>query len=214
MINSHIFAPQQIFHMEFGRGGGQYGQYTLKQYNILLVCEQSYHFVQAIALTIMECLDKHDAEDPDYRHQAMVLTQTIRDQNAAELFQQAYEQHKQESESLGATLAEWDRFEAYHGESDQKVLERFDAGEFRGLVVVGKLREGYDNNRISVVGIARNVSLSSKVLFAQFVGRAVRKLHPDDPVTATIISHPKYKQRRNYEEFDKVREGEDIEEED
>ena len=119
-------------------------------------CYDTPYSLQAIAITIMECLDRH--------------------------------------------------------ESNKSVLKRFDAGEFRGLVVVGKLREGYDNKRVSVIGIARNVKPSSTVLFAQFVGRAVRKLHREDPITATIISHPFYNQRRNFNQFDKLREGEDIEE--
>ena len=161
--------------------------------------------LQAIAITIMECLDRHDAEDSHcHRHQAIVLAQTIRDQNGAEIFSIAYEMYKCLKEREGVPITDWDRFETYHDESNKSVLKRFDAGEFRGLVVVGKLREGYDNKRVSVIGIARNVKPSSTVLFAQFVGRAVRKLHREDPVTATIISHPFNNQRRNFNQFDKL----------
>ena len=50
----------------------------------------------------------------------------------------------------------------------------------------------------------RNVGLNSKVLFTQFVGRAVRKLHPGDSVTAEVISHVCHNQLQNYENFEKI----------
>ena len=93
---------------------------------------------------------------------------------------------------------------------DQKkqILQNFVDGKIRTLVVVGKLLEGFDNKRISVVAIARNVATKSKVLFTQFVGRAVRKAHEHDPLTAMIVSHPKYKQKVNFDQFDEVTEEE------
>lgn len=51
-------------------------------------------------------------------------------------------------------------------------LARFKAGNLRILVVCGKLLEGFDHKNVSVVGILRNVALSSKVLFNQFVGKS------------------------------------------
>ena len=73
--------------------------------------------------------------------------------------------------------------------------------------------EGYDNKRISVVGIVCNVARQSKVLFSQFVGRAVRKAHLQDPVTAVIISHPQYNQRVNFDQFDKVTDEDNVDKE-
>ena len=118
-------------------------------------------------------------------HQAMVLAQTINDLNSAEGFKAEY---------VGI----------YVGGSDERILTDFNEGRLCTLVVVGRLLEGYDNKKISVVGIVRNVSPKSKVLFAQFVGRAVRKAHADDHVTTMVVSHPTFNQKRNYEQFDKV----------
>ena len=73
--------------------------------------------------------------------------------------------------------------------------------------------EGYDNKCISVVGIVRNVARQSKVLFSQFVGRAVRKAHLQDPVTAVIVSHPQYNQRVNFDQFDKVTDEDSVDDE-
>ena len=83
---------------------------------------------------------------------------------------------------------------------DDKVMPN----NFCTLVVVGKLLEGYDNRNVSVVAIVRKVSPESKVLFTQFVGRAVRKASRNDPVNAVIVSHPRYEQQRNYDNFDQI----------
>ena len=126
----------------------------------------------------------------------MVLTQTVRDINSAENFCQAYNHVNQ------------DECEMYVGDTPPEVsrlvLQRFQNGETRTLVVVDKLREGYDNKKVSVVAIVRNVGRRSTVLFAQFVGRAIRKVRPNDPVTAVIIAHRRHNQRQNYEQFDRV----------
>lgn len=76
----------------------------------------------------------------------------------------------------------------------------------RVLVVIFCLTEGFDCKNVSVAAILRNVAPSSRVYFAQFVGRAVRKLHPDDPVKATVISHKVHNQRANYDAFEKLAE--------
>ena len=86
----------------------------------------------------------------------------------------------------------------------KKILKDFLSGDIRVLVVAGKLLEGFDRKNVSVVGIARRVARKSKVLFAQFVGRAVRKFDNDDLVTTMIVSHKFYNQRENYDQFDKV----------
>ena len=164
-----------------------------------------YLTIQAIAAKVIEYLDQHDAEDTTTKHQAMVLTQTIRKEtlHPAELFQQEY----------NAVAGDRDKFcEIYVCGTEKQILENFVNGNIRTLVVVGRLLEGFDNKRISVVAIARNVATKSKVLFAQFVGRAVRKAHRHDPVTAVIVSELIYKQKVNFDQFDKVTEEENDDE--
>ena len=126
----------------------------------------------------------------------MAQTVQLQDRNSASDFKNAYD----------AITVEGDICEIYVGSSPRGVLKRFDGGadEIRTLVIVGKLLEGYDNKRVSVVAIVRNVARRSKVLFTQFVGRAVRKFRSDDPVTAMIISHEMFNQRVNFDQFDKV----------
>ena len=147
-----------------------------------------------------ERLDAHDelankkgqAQQPQrrYYHQAMVITQTTETRNDADTFQTVYAQ-----EFGGGKCRK------YVAGTSHDVLKRFDGGEFRTLVVVDKLREGYDNNYVSVVAIVRNIAQDSHVLFAQLIGRAVRKLTADDPVNVVVISHRRFKQKRNYENF-------------
>lgn len=69
------------------------------------------------------------------------------------------------------------------------------------LVVCGRLLEGFDQKTVSVAVILRNVAASSRVLFTQFVGRAVRKIHPADPVSTVVLSHAKHKQLANFEAY-------------
>ena len=130
----------------------------------------------------------------------MVMAQTVQELNSATEFKTAYD----------AITVKDDTCEIYVGSSPRGVLKRFDEGadKIRTLVIVGKLLEGYDNQRVSVVAIVRNVAKQSKVLFTQFVGRAVRKVRPDDPVTAMIISHQMFNQRVNFDQFDTVTEEE------
>ena len=105
-----------------------------------------------------------------------------------------------------------DNCEIYAGSAQKQIVKRFDDHEFRTLVVVGKLREGYDNKHVSVVAIVRNLAPQSKVLFAQFVGRAVRKIDSIDSVTAMIVSHVLFEQKKNFDNFDEVTEEENSDE--
>lgn len=107
-----------------------------------------------------------------------------------------------------------DTCDIYVGTTSQDTLKRFEDKKIRILIIVGKLLEGYDNKHISVVAIVRNIAQQSKVLFTQFVGRAVRKFGQDDPVTAMIVSHEMFKQRGNFEQFDKVAEDDNIDADD
>lgn len=106
-----------------------------------------------------------------------------------------------------------ERLSSSNYENQKIILSDFKEGEVRVLVVVvGKLLEGFDQGNVSVVGIARKVAPTSKVLFSQFVGRAVRKLHPNDPVTATVVSHIQYQQRENFNNYDQVTDRENDDE--
>ena len=161
-----------------------------------------FHFIhiQAIVAKVEQCLDYHDAQDRETLHQAMVLAQTVQQLNAADEFQRVYERIFP------------GKCRVYTTGKGTAPLSDFNNERIRTLVVVGKLREGYDNKRVSVVAIVRNVAPTSHVLFAQFVGRAVRKLHANDPVTAVVVSHKKFKQKPNYDHFDQVAEEENEDE--
>ena len=94
----------------------------------------------------------------------------------------------------------------------EDIFKDFVNGDIRVLVVAGKLLEGFDRKHVSVVGIVRKVARESKVLFAQFVGRAVRKFDNIDPVTTIVVSHEFYNQRENFDQFDKVTDYDNIDE--
>ncbi len=49
-------------------------------------------------------------------------------------------------------------------------------------------------------------------MFAQFVGRCLRKIRPDDPVEATILSHVGYHQKQNYDNLNELAEDDPDEE--
>ncbi len=51
------------------------------------------------------------------------------------------------------------------------------------------------------------------MLFAQFVGRCLRKVRSDDPVAATVLSHVGYNQKQNYENLNEIAEVDPDEEE-
>lgn len=154
-------------------------------------------------------LDNHDAKNGDgsggVYHQGMVIAQTKRGINSAyrfcDLYNCSYPGH----------------CEVYDGDSPPDVLTRFTDGKIRTLVIIGRLLEGFDHKPVSVLGIVRNIAESSRVLFTQFVGRAVRKTSVDDPIDAQIVTHVCFNQRVNYDNFDQVTDvypEEEVEEED
>ena len=121
----------------------------------------------------------------------MVLCQTISGRNPAEEFASNYNSRYGDNQCR-----------AYHSTSDENILTEFKRGIIRVLVVVGRLLEGFDHKPVSVVVIHRNVGFNSRVLFTQFVGRAVRKLYKDDPVTTIIISHLRFNQQVNFNQME------------
>ena len=148
-------------------------------------------------------MNQHDQQDPCLKHQAMVLTQTIETLNPANEFVEIYNQ-----------IFPNDGCERYTGDSQRSILTRFEKGEIRVLVIVGKLLEGFDRNHVSVAAIARNVAPSSRVLFAQFVGRAVRKFDSEDNVTTMVVSHENFNQKVNFEQFDQVPDDDNVDDDD
>ena len=94
--------------------------------------------------------------------------------------------------------------EVYVGKSPEDVRKCFVSGKVRTLIVVGRLQEGFDHNKVSVVGIIRKIAPSSRVLFAQFIGRAVRKAGSDDTVKAQVVTHRYFNQRGNYDTFEQL----------
>ena len=100
-----------------------------------------------------------------------------------------------------------DKCGMYVAETGPGVLRRFDSEEISTLVVVGKLQEGYDNKYVSLVAIVCNIAPTLHVLF---IGIAVHKVTAVDPVNVAVISHRRFEQRWNYDNFmhDKVAEGE------
>ena len=141
-------------------------------------------------------LNEHDEADPTVRHQGMVLTQTKEDLHSADAFCNTYNRLFP------------NKCAVYVSETRKDILEDFVNGRIRTLVIVGRLLEGFDHKPVSVLGIARNVAPTSRVLFAQFVGRAVRKNSPSDPVPAQIVSHEYFNQKQNYDTFEKLAEEE------
>jgi superfamily II DNA or RNA helicase len=127
---------------------------------------------------------------PNVKHQAMVILQN---QIKATTFAAIY--------NARVALPK-DKCYSFITNSNRSVLTKFIQLKFRTLVIVQRLKEGFDHPNISVVGIARHVS--SPVMFTQFVGRAVRKPR-DDGVGAVVITHSYFNQSRNFERLTSLR---------
>ena len=140
---------------------------------------------------IEEVLDRHDGEQPDVKHQAMILTHQITEANEIMTIYNALFPNK------AVTHA---------GTGTSSHFNEFIAGKRRAVVVCGKALEGFNQPSVSVCCILRNVAPTSRVLFAQFVGRCVRKTSVNDTVVAEVISHIKHKQKGNYDQLDQLAE--------
>ena len=148
-------------------------------------------------------LNEHDQTDPTVRHQGMVLAQTKTGRNSAQTFCENF-----------SSLFPNSICAVYVGGTSEDILKAFVRGDIRVLVIVGRLLEGFDHKPVSVLGIVRNIAPTSRVLFAQFVGRAVRKNGPNDPVSAQIVTHECFNQRQNYNTFDQQAEEDPIDDDD
>lgn len=168
---------------------------------------------------IKETLDLHDRQDSNHYHKAMILATdiehakkikklwegTICDGNDS---MEASDSMETSDSMEGSDLMEGsDSMEGgcntFVQDDKRKNVDTFIERDRKRsvLVVIYRLTEGFDCKEVSVVGILRNVSERSRVYFAQFVGRAVRRLHKDDPVVATVISHEYHKQEENFKTF-------------
>ncbi|KAL9649453.1 hypothetical protein ABK040_000692 [Willaertia magna] len=146
---------------------------------------------------VVEKIKEHNVLNPKVKHQVMILTNSVKEADDCVQYLS--------SVCLDVEIA------SYHSNKTKTSLDNFENGKIGILVVCGKLLEGYDNKKVSVVGILRNVQQSSRVLFTQFVGRCLRTSHSGDQVTACVISHKKYKQKDN---FDKLNDLTEVEMED
>lgn len=126
-------------------------------------------------------LQAHDNEHPGIRHQAMILCQTTETINPISLIVDLYNQNENE---------EHNKCHEYIAETRVSIRDSFIRGDFRTLVICGSLLEGFDHKKVSVVGIIRN--LRSPILFAQFVGRALRLIDENDHLTAQVITDPRF----------------------
>ena len=147
--------------------------------------------IRQVLESVRETLKDHDKQDPEHRHKAMVLATGIEDAKAIEEMW-----NEQVNDGLGCckTFVQNDKIDNVRNFEDP-------TSDVRVLVVIYRLTEGFDCKNVSVAAILRNVGEKAQIYFAQFVGRAVRKLHKDDPVVATVISHVQHHQRKNYDIF-------------
>mgnify|MGYP003644308653 FL=1 len=143
---------------------------------------------EKVICCILDTLKRHDQEDTKVRHQAMILCQSK---------EEAYSVSRQCVEIGGESCCS-----PFIQGSSRQTLEEYRDGRIRVLAIVGRLLEGFDQKSVSVAAILRNVAPATRVLFSQFVGRAVRKCHKHDPVVATVISHVLHAQRQNFRRLD------------
>ena len=142
---------------------------------------------------VVNVLQQHDREDPgpDYVHKAMVIAPSVDDaHNIKDIWEKQIHHHN------------WKLDHFLQKDPSTRVQDfKNPRHDIRVLVVIYRLMEGFDCKNVSVAAILRNVQPQSRVYFTQVVGRAVRKAHKDDPVTATVISHEVHKQQQNYDTF-------------
>ncbi|GAM28623.1 hypothetical protein SAMD00019534_117990 [Acytostelium subglobosum LB1] len=149
---------------------------------------------------ISSILMEHDKIDTSFKHQAMILCGLV-----SEVDTVVSEINKMFQPEIAAV--------AFHGQTSNDGFDYFRHKKGSTyLVVCGKAREGFDHNEVSVVGILRSVS--SSVLFSQFVGRSVRRRRSNDTVTAIVVSHAYHNQRKNFEQMDELVESDPIDDED
>ena len=139
---------------------------------------------------VKAALRDHDMSHQGVFHQAMILCQTTDTINPISLFVRLYNEN---------IIEVRDRCEQYISTTNVNIRNDFTDGRFRTIVICGSLLEGFDHRNVSVVGIIRN--LRSKILFSQFVGRALRLIDEHDHLTAQIITDPRFGIREIWENY-------------
>lgn len=130
----------------------------------------------AVVGAVAAQLEVDDASQPGVRHLALVAAPSNETCNIMA--------------SVSRVLYPDLRAAAYHsGKGDttrRTLLQEFRAGKRRVLFIVGCLVQGFDESKVSVVGMF--TPTKSPVRYSQLVGRAIRKLRGvADPLEATVV---------------------------
>ena len=151
--------------------------------------------ILTVLLQVKQHLLNHNALDRNHAHKAMILASSQRE---ARTIARIWNESQLVAHGACRTFVEGDPNNVVDHFRDPKII--YPESETNVLVIIRRLTEGFDYKNVSVVAILRNVR--SKVYFTQFIGRAVRKLHRDDPVVAMVLSHEVHKQREIFDRFD------------
>ncbi|CAL8128964.1 unnamed protein product [Orchesella dallaii] len=164
--------------------------------------------IENLANDIEELLNDNARREPRItKHQAIVLVprQDEADRIATEL-----------NDAMNSSTFAVSIVSNTKKEDKEKRIKDFGDGRYQVAVNCMLLNEGYDNNSVSVCVILRNVG--SRILFEQFIGRAMRMKkfgegeQPDQSV-ATILSYKEFKQRKLWTERNKLAKKDPVDEE-
>jgi len=164
-------------------------------------------FCRSLLTIIDDQLGKHNFQENEIRHQAMVLVD--RRIVATNLSNSLCRLSGAQSEAN--TFAK-----AVIGDTNGETFTtEFVEGKFKVAIVCGKLMEGFDNSNVSLCIILCKVK--SLLTFNQFIGRCQRMSELTegrvDTVNGKIISFPQFGQRdmwkRNHDEYIQVVDPED-----
>ena len=148
--------------------------------------------VETLVRLVRAALVRHDLHHPGIVHKAMILSHRVADTNEV-------------TEAFNRLAPVECASYTSNTPNKDAVLEQFKANDTnpRVLSVCGSLLEGFDHKPVSVLGIYRNVGRERKVLFTQWIGRAIRKVpgEPEEGFTAEIIVHRDRHQRASFEEL-------------
>lgn len=159
--------------------------------------------IMSVLDEVKTTLNKHDTLDQRHVHKAMVLARNKDNaRRIAQLWNSHYDINYKSDEHYDTHQEKtWECITYIQSDKKRRVEDFKNNNAVKVMVVIFRLTEGFDCKQVSVTAILRNVNKKSRVYFAQFVGRGIRKLHRKDPVKATVISHVSYSQQPNYEAF-------------
>jgi superfamily II DNA or RNA helicase len=148
---------------------------------------------EAVLRRIIEVMQHHDGTEPALPHKAMIMVHRV---SHARLVQERFNALAAPLHWTSQTFVQRDTTNRLKDFTDNR---RPGYANFRCLIVSGRLIEGFSHKPISVVGILRKIGRTRRVLFTQFVGRAVRVT----PVTlvGAVVSEVQFRQGRNFENF-------------